>query len=74
MVAAVQRIAVEFKPQRFTGARAAHRAHHILDHLDTGERASQVPRQPGPRDGEDFVDDFEDRVADPGQFCSNRSA
>src|SRR5262252_6682848 len=45
---------------------AAHRAHYILDHVGTGERASHLLRQSEPRDGEDFIDAFEDRAGDPG--------
>ena len=53
-------------PSLHVPADAAHRAHRILDNVGTGERAPQLLRQSKPRNGEDFLDAFEDRAGDPG--------
>src|SRR5438876_8445970 len=52
-------------PSLHVPAYAPHRAHGILDDVGTGERALQLLRQSKPRDGEDFVDAFQDRAGDP---------
>src|SRR5262249_61157389 len=55
-------------PSLHVSAYAPHRAHGILDDVGTGERAPQLLRQSKSRDGEDFVDAFQDRAGDTRPF------
>ena len=54
-------------PSLHVPADSPHRAHHVLDDVGTGERASSLLRQSKPRDGEDLIDAFQDRARDPDQ-------